>query len=222
MRKLSSESHVSPTRLSGTTLAVLVTTIVVGFSSLAPSASASEVSFTDGAYDAYRMPGNTGTPPSFQPPNPLLSDPKADILEVSFASVTTRKGGSHRRSYSASMAIAGAADPGYSYVVTGRFGPDCQLYHFLKPGITSFANAFCGSGDTRRFVGQVSGSAVVLDGTRLSATYTYMPKHLPPELRADTELGGLFAYTCVSDAQTLACTTGEVLDYIFSDQTFTI
>lgn len=184
---------------------------------------AEEVSFSDGADDAYRLPGTTGAPPPVQPPNALLSDPSADILGAGFATVTTSKGNPNLKSYSATMTITGPADPDYSYVVAGEFGPDCQLYHFLTPGITSSANAFCGSGETRRFIGRISGSAVVLNGSTLSATYTYMSKKLPSELATDTQLGPLFAFTCVSNLEGLGCQPQEVLDNALSPgDTFTI
>ena len=190
---------------------------------VASPAWAEEVTFSDGADDAYRVPGTTGSPPSAQPPNTLLSDPSADILEAGFATVTTSKANPNHKSYSATMSITGPADPDYSYVVAGEFGADCQLYHFLTPGITSFANAFCGSGESRRFIGRISGSAVVLNGTTLSATYTYMSKKLPSELAADTQLGPLFAYTCVSGLEGLGCQPQEVLDNALSPNgTFTI
>ena len=203
-----------------TALAALLTLATL---TVASPAWAEEVTFSDGADDAYRVPGTPGGPPSVQPPNALLSDPSADILEAGFATVVTTKGSPNHKSYSATMTITGPADPDYSYVVAGEFGPDCQLYHFLTPGITSFANAFCGSGETRRFIGRISGSAVVLNGTTLSATYTYMSKRHPSELAADTQLGPLFAFTCVSDLEGLGCQPQEVLDYARSPGgTFTI
>ncbi len=186
-------------------------------------ASAEEVTFADGAQDAYRVPGNPDSPPSAQPPNAVLSDPKADILEAGLANVVAAQGGPNHRSYSATMTIAGTPDPGYSYVVAGQFGGDCQLYHLLTPATTSSARAFCGSGETRRFVGSIQGSAVALDGNTVTATYTYMTKKLPAELAADTQLGPLFAYTCVSGLEGRGCRPAEVLDLANAPfSTFTI
>lgn len=200
----------------------LVAILTVATIATARPALATEVSFTDGAEDAYRVPGTVGSPPPAQPPSSLLSDPSADILEAGFANTEGRSGPNHR-SYSASMTITGPADGSYSYVVAGEFGPDCQLYHLLTPGTTSVANAFCGSGETRRFIGQIAGSAVTQSGNTLTATYTYIVKKLPAELRGDTELGPLFAFTCVSGLEGRGCRPEEVLDSATGlEKTFTI
>ena len=185
---------------------------------LASPAWAGEASFNDGADDAYRIPGTTGLPPATQPPIAVLSDPSADILEVGFATATTAKGKPNQKSYSITMSITGPADASYNYVVAGEFGEDCDLFHFLTPGTTSVANAFCDG--TSRFIGRIVGSAVVLNGTTLSATYTYTPEKLPAELAADTQLGPLYAYTCMRG---LECNSSEIIDWAHSpDGAFTI
>jgi hypothetical protein len=204
-----------PARIVGTFLFALTV-----MAATALPASAAQTSFTDGGNDAYRAPGVPLEPPPSQPPNPLLSDPKADILRVTFSNVTTS--GANRRSYTVSMSITGPADADYSYVAGGDFGAGCQLYHFLTPGITSKANAFCGSGDSRRLVDVISGSAVTLNGTTLSATYTYSVRKLSPELSADRTLGPLFAFTCVSGLEGLGCRPEEKLDTARSVKTFAI
>ena len=183
-------------------IAAIVTTAVTV---IALPALAEETSFTDGEHDAYNLSGGDSAPPSAQPPNPLLSDPNADILEAGFATATPAQGGPNHSAYTASITIKELAEDGYNYVVAGNFGTDCQIYHFLTPGITSFANAFCGTGEERRFIGRISGSAVVQDGNTVTATYTYMSKKLPAELAADPELGGLFAFSCVGGTADIGC-----------------
>lgn len=201
----------------------LIATTALTVIAMSLPAAAEEVTFSDGADDAYRIPGTTGWPPAAQPPSALLSDPSADILQAGFANVASTKESRNHRSYTATMTITGPTDASYSYVVAGEFGPDCQLYHPLTPGITSSARAFCGSGETRRLIGEISGSAVVLNGSTLSATYTYMTKKLPAELAADSQLGPLFAYTCVSGLEGRGCRPQEVLDVAESlTATFTI
>lgn len=183
---------------------------------VAPPAWAEEASFGDGADDAYRIPGYTGMPPAAQPPLALLSDPSADILEAGFA--TRASSNAYQKSYSVTMKITGPADESYKYVVAGEFGEDCDIFHLLTPGATSVANAFCDG--TSRFIGQIQGSAVVLNGTTLSATYTYTPKKLPAELAADRQLGPLYAYTCMRGLQ---CRSDEIIDWAYSaDGTFTL
>lgn len=184
---------------------------------------AQQVSFTDGADDAYRLPALTASPPAEQPPNPLLSDPKADILEVGLANLPSSKKERNRRSYTATLRVTGPADGGYHYFVAGRFGSDCYLFHSLTPGTTSYANAFCGSGETLRLIGRLSGSAVTVSGTTLSATYTYTAGKLPPELQGDPQLGPLEAYTCVRGLYENGCRLQDRLDYAVAElATFTI
>ena len=208
-------------KLGSTSLRVAAAALMVAV--LAAPASAETSTFTDGANDAYRVPGSEGSPPSFQPEAPLLSDPTADITAAGFETVSATKGSPKNRQYRASMTILGTPDPSYSYVVAGEFGDNCQLYHFLTPGITSFANAFCGPEGDRRFLGQIKGTVVQVNGSTLTATYTYSPRQLPAELAADTTLGPLFAFTCVSGDEGLGCRTYEALD-VAQDllKTFTI
>ena len=189
-------------------ITALATLLALTTLTIASPAWAEEVSFSDGAHDAYRIPGNNGMPLADQPPNPLLSDPGADILDVGLATVATSKGNAGRKSYSVTMSITGPADKGYNYVVAGKFGEDCDLFHFLTPGTTSVANAFCDG--TSRFIGQIVGSAVVANGTTLTATFTYMPKKLPAELAADTQLGPLYAYTCSTGDE---CRSDQIIDW---------
>jgi hypothetical protein len=203
--------------------ALLAALLTIAAVATALPAWAGEVVFSDGADDAYRVPGSPSSPPSTQPPNAILSDPAADILTAGFANIATSKGSATQRSYSVTMTIKGKPDPSYSYVVAGAFGPDCQLYHPLTPGTTSRARAFCGSGETRRFIGDLTGSNVVLNGNTLTATITFMAKRLPAELSADTTLGPLFAYTCVSGLEGSGCRPEETLDFAQDSlATFTI
>ena len=206
--------------LKGIRLVALAAMTVVA---VAAPASAETSMFTDGSNDAYRAPGSEESPPSFQPEAPFLSDPTADITAAGFETVSVAKGSPKSRHYRATMTILGTPDPSYSYVVAGAFGDNCQLYHFLTPGITSFANAFCGPEGARRFLGQIKGTSVEVNGSTLSATYTYTPRQLPAELAADTTLGPLFAFTCVSGDEGLGCRTYEALDVARDPlKTFTI
>lgn len=173
--------------------------------SLTVPADAATAQITDGPDDAYRLPG---TPlMASQPPNPILSDPKADIRSATFETVSAG------RSYSVRMDIATAPDPAYNYIAAGEFGEDCEIFHFLTPATVTKANMFCGPGH-ERFVGSYTGSLVVVQGNSVTATFTYQTRRLPPELRADTELRSLFAFTCKSVGSSWACPdSATTLDY---------
>ena len=187
----------------GCRAAALGLALALGFSAAPAGADLAQI--PDGSDDAYRVPGATWSPPAAQPPSALLSDPVADIVSGTFATV------SPGRSYSAAMEISGTPSGSYNYYVAGQFGTDCYLYHYLTPGRTAVANAFCGPDHT--FAGSISGSPVVQTGRRLSATFKYQSVHLPAELRADPQLRGLFAYTCTNEHGSRSCPAATVLDW---------
>lgn len=191
-------------------LSVSVVVVSALLSLTAAPASAATTTFTDGADDAYRLPEQPGWPISKQPPNPTLSDPTADILSVTLTNVaSTRK---QLVSYSVSMTITGTPDAGYSYVVAGDFGSSCTLYHFLTPGYTARANAFCDINGQYTYIGYIDGGAITVNGSTTSAVFTYDPRRLPAQLKADRELSPVYGYSCVSGAGGRGCHSNEVLD----------
>lgn len=201
----------------------LVGLLLLAIVATASPAAAEREAFTDRADDAYRMPGSSGTPPAAQVPNPLLSDPQADILEARFATVKSRR--ADHRSYSVTLNLAAVPDTRHAYVVAGRYGGECQLYHFITPKSEyRFANAFCGTDDDGRFsAGWISMGKVERTGTSLSATFTYKKGKLPPELRPERRLGPLFAYSCAPQEEyRVSCTTDEVLDFALTQDSFRI
>ncbi|MEY2432101.1 MAG: hypothetical protein QOC92_1826 [Acidimicrobiaceae bacterium] len=137
-----------------------------------------------------------------------------DIVQVGWApgfDVDTQRGG-----YSTSITVAGTARTDRWYVSYGVFtsdvpGEQCQLYNFLTPGITAYANAFCGSVNlgTRRLVGRVEGSQVTstptaTGGTLLTATFD--DSTLPPLLEASGRmLSNLSAFTCTGTTEGGGC-----------------
>lgn len=154
------------------------------------------VSYTDQADDAH---GQDDTP------NAALSQREFDILSVDWGPVSyvneQNPGG-----YSASMTLAGSARGDDAlYISWGRFGRDCRLYHYLTPGTTAYANAFCGSDHPSDFVGRVKGGPVTSTptqsgGTLLSATFDN--RGIPLQLKSARTLYHLSAYTC----------TGRIID----------
>ena len=190
---------------------------LVAIAGLVGSASAGAatgaVTFPDNAGDAYRLLGPAPLwPPPDQPPVPALSDSKADMTEVSLATVS-RKPNQHI--YSASMRVEGTPSPDYSYVVSGRFQQNCWIFHFLKPGTTAKANLFCDRDTDPRttltYIGRLAGSAVTLEGNTLRAEYT-VDNSIPSELAADRVIRDLVAFTCVSGLEGWGCRPHEVLD----------
>jgi hypothetical protein len=172
------------------------------------------VSYTDPADDAYGLAAQ-----------PTLSEPAFDILKVRWAPASEIDNQQH--GYSASITVAGAARNDGTYVTYGDFPSDvprerCQLYHFLTPGTTAFANAFCGSIDngTRRLVGSVRGSQVTSTRTAAGGTLliaTFDDSALPPLLESGGRmLFRLSAFTCAADpegpAAGLRCGFPEALD----------
>jgi hypothetical protein len=174
------------------------------------------VSYTDPAGDASGPAGHSA-----------LSQPAFDILEVRWAPASEVD--QQRRGYSSSITVAGAAWNDGAYVTYGDFPSDvpgerCQLYNILAPGITAFANVFCGTHDkgTRRFIGSVQGSQVTstrtaAGGTRLIATFddSSLPRLLESGGRM---LFRLSAFTCPADpegpAGSLRCGFEETLDEV--------
>jgi hypothetical protein len=172
------------------------------------------VSYTDPADDADGLAAN-----------PALSQPAFDILEVRWAPASEVD--EQQRGYSASITVAGAARNDGTYVTYGEFTSDvpgerCQLYHFLTPGRSAFANAFCGTVDdgTRRLVGRVQGSQVTSTPTAAGGTLliaTFDDSALPPLLESGGRiLFRLSAFTCAADpegpAPGLRCGSEETLD----------
>lgn len=175
-----------------------------------------------GAPVAYTDPADDVVGPSTQPP---VSPTAFDILHVAWEPAP---GG-----YSTSITVAGAARADGSYVSFGVFPSDvageaCELDHFLTPGTTAFADAFCGSpdGTTRRFIGRVQGSQVTSTpradgGTVLTATFD--DSALPPLLdAAGRKLFGLSASTCMSGQERPGCAFYLVLDSATSTASYRI
>ena len=156
-----------------------------------------------------------------------LSQPAFDILRVDWAPASQID--DQRRGYSTSMTIAGVARDDGDYVSYGLFydyssHETCELYHFLTPGTTAYANAFCGSifDGTRRSVGRVQGSRVSKTrtkdgGTLLTATFD------DAALPALVESGGrmlwyLSAMTCAPGSGALDC--NDTLDDASSGRSY--
>ena len=163
------------------------------------------------------------------PPNAALSQREFDILRVDWRPVAyvndESPGG-----YSTSMTIAGSArgwDDNAMYVSWAQFGRDCRLYHFLTPGTTAYANAFCDSysGHPWGFVGRVEGGPVTATptqsgGTLLSATFDN--RSIPPQLASARTLHNLSAYTCTGRIdEPLNVCDGE-LDWANSSRSYRI
>lgn len=190
---------------------MVVTAAAAAVTLSASPAGAATATLSDGADDAYRLTTAPIWPATNQPANPLLTDATADIRSATMTNVAAPR--KQLRAYTVSMTITGTPSTSYSYVVAGEFGDGCVLYHPVRPGITTRANAFCfPTGQPPRYLGRIEGSVVTLSGSTLTATFTYDPKQLPPELKADSSLSSLFAYTCVSGAEGLGCRPEEVLD----------
>lgn len=147
------------------------------------------VSYTDQADDAYGRGDGS--------PNAEQSQREFDILRVDWGPVS---GG-----YSTSITVAGSARSDGEYYSEGQFDPartppeGCWLTHFLTPGTTAFANAYCEG----RFVGRVEGGPVASTpttsgGTRLTATFDN--RTIPPEFEAARTLHNLAAWTHAPDS----------------------
>lgn len=163
----------------------------LGENSRSPETAGPPVHFTDQADDAYGRGDG--------PPNPELSEREFDILRVDWGPVPyvneQSPGG-----YSTSITVAGSARSDGEYISEGQFDPaktreDCWLAHFLPPGTTAYANAYCQG----RFVGRLEGGPVASTpttsgGTRLTATFDH--RAIPPEFEAARTLHNLAAYTC--------------------------
>jgi hypothetical protein len=175
------------------------------------------VSYTDDANDALALPTGAAA---------------VDIVQVGWApgsDVDKQQGG-----YVTSLAVAGTALADRSYVSYGEFpsdvpGEQCQLYHFLTPGITAFANAFCGTTDngTRRFVGRVEGSPVTSTPTAAGGTLlmaTFDDSALPPTLEAaGRKLSNLSAFTCSNGPESPGgCAFHLILDEARSTLTYRV
>jgi hypothetical protein len=175
--------------------------------------TAEPVSYTDKAGDA------TGDLPPGAPNQQAF-----DILRVDWAPVSP---GDYRRGYSTSMTVAGTPRGDGVYMTYGQFtnaGEVCQLYNILTPGATAYANAFCGNGETRRFIGRVQGGRVsstpTAGGTSLMATFD--DPALPTELEsAGRRLYGLGAFTALCAPE--QCTaTHENMDYASSSERYRV
>jgi hypothetical protein len=177
------------------------------------------VSYTDETDDASGLAGQPG-----------LSQPAFDIVYVEWAPASDVDG-QPQSEYSTSIMVAGAARDGGIYVSYGQFradGEQCQLYHFLTPGTTAFANAFCGATEqgTRRLVAHFDGSPVTSTptaggGTMLEATFN--DAAAPSELEANGRmLFELSAFTCAGGPATMGCGYHETLDYAQSWRSYRI
>lgn len=178
------------------------------------------VSYADAADDAYRLTLPDGTSGPSPVPNAALSNRALDLRQVDWAPAA-RGAKRSAAGYVSSVMVTGDASPDGSYVSYGSFtsgGKECQLYHFLTPGITAFANAFCGTqadGD-RAFIGRVSGGKVTATvtsggGTLLSAVFdnTRLPQEL---VAAGSTLTNLSAFTCMQGEEGVGCRPHEVQD----------
>lgn len=212
--------------MAASRLLILLVVPAIGLSGAAgaappePAQAGDPVSYTDLADDAYRLTLPDGSSAPAGVPDAARSIAPLDVLQVDWAPAAN----AHKRKgsgYVTSITVKGTASRDGSYVSYGHFtfgGDDCQLYHFLTPGITAFANAFCGTledGD-RVFVGRVSGSRVVATtttggGTVLSAVFDN--SRLPEELRAaGSTLHALAAFTCWQGDEGLGCRPYETQD----------
>jgi hypothetical protein len=155
-----------------------------GENSRGPVTAGPPVHYTDQADDAYSPRGG--------PPNAELNQREFDILRVDWAPESY--------GYSTSITVAGSARADGEYISEGQFDPartqgNCWLAHFLTPGTTAYANAFCEG----RFVARVEGGPVASTpttsgGTRLTATFDN--RAIPQEFEAARNLHNLAAYTC--------------------------
>lgn len=181
--------------------------------------AAPAVDYTDEAGDASGASGQ-----------PALSQPAFDIVHVEWAPASD-VGTQPQSIYSTSITVAGTARDGGIYVSYGQFRADgeyCQLYHFLTPGTTAYANAFCGSTaqGTRRLVGHFAGSPVTstptpAGGTMLQATFN--DAAAPSQLVASGRmLFELSAFTCAGGPATMGCGYYETLDYAHSWDSYRI
>lgn len=218
----STDGDAVPVRRLSAVLAVLTLPVVVlvtpaGAAPLDQQQAGDAVSYTDTAHDAYRTDPTATGDPLPAPPDPQRSSAALDIRQVEWAPAPSSRP-RHRGGYLTAMTVTGKASAEASYVSYGQFvhgGQTCQLYHFLTPGIDAFANAFCGSGPSRTFVGRVSGSAVLAEathdgGTRLSAVFD---SRLPAPLEdSGRTLNLLSAFTCVSGLEGLGCRPHEKQD----------
>ena len=176
------------------------------------------IHYTDQADDAYGQGGG--------PPNAELNQREFDILRVDWGPVSyvneQSPGG-----YFTSITIAGSARSDGEYISEGQFDPartppeGCWLSHFLTPGTTGRANAYCQG----RFVGYVKGGPVTSTptpsgGTRLAATFD--SRTIPPEFEAARNLHNLAAYTCPPSSCEGQFLVGRWVDYASSDLTYRV
>ena len=154
-----------------------------------------------------------------------LHRPAFDILWVGWGPASHVV--EQRRGYATSITVEGAARHDGVYVSYGEFysdvpGETCQLYHVLAPGITAYANAFCGTieAGTRRLVGQLEGSGVIsrrtaAGGTTLVATFD--DTALPAFVEAgDRMLWELSAFTCAEEPEGLLSGCYDYVDHAAS------
>jgi hypothetical protein len=211
------------------TLAVVVIASVAGFGLaqrnsdpgvfVATEGAGAPVTYTDPSGDAHGYAGL-----------PTLSHPEVDIVQVGWAPGSNVD--QHQGGYVTSLTVAGTALADRSYVSYGEFSSDvpgeqCQLYHFLTPGITAFGNAFCGEGNARRLVGRVEGSPVISTPTAAGGTLlmaTFDDSALPPMLEAaGRELSNLSAFTCSTGPESPGgCAFYTIMDEARSTLTYRV
>ena len=180
-----------------------------------PGTAGEPVSYTDDADDAHGFD-----------PTSTLNQPAYDILHVGWAPAS-HVDEQQRTGYATSITVGGAARDDGVYVSYGEFysdvpGETCQLYHVLAPGITAYANAFCGRIDagTRRLVGQLEGSRVISKRTAAGGT-TLMATFDDSALPAFVEAGGrmlweLSAFTCAQEPEDLLSGCYDDVDHAAS------
>ena len=133
-------------------------------------------------------------------PNPLLSDPGADIVNGGYAD--------HGDHYTVAMMLAGSARSDLSYVVGGTFEEGgCEVFHFVGP-TGGFANFFCRDADGGRvFVGRRSAAWTFTNGTTIGAVFR--DNAVPHKVGPGSSITGLQAFDCGTDDD---CWPEEIID----------
>ena len=187
------------------------------------SSERGEIQAAAGAGDAVSYPDEAG-----DGLGPGAEAAAFDIVRVGWA--PSSDGGEQRsEGYSTSITVAGEARDDGAYVSYGEFpsdvpGETCQLYHFLTPGTTASANAFCGFAETRRMVGQVQGSEVTSTSTSDGGTVliaTFDDSALPRALAGARVLSRLSAFTCAQEPEGPFCGHVAFLDEARATSTLT-
>ena len=194
--------------------------LFVGLSALGVPGLADAPQIVDDADDAYRYPDSPVGQPAKKPPNPLMSNPAADMLSVAFTNAAPRQPG-HDGGYSVAVTVAGEPHATYNYLVGGMWGDDdCYVIHFLKAGETRDANLTCYEGDKSRHIGKISGSIVSIDRNTIRASFSFRRFTLPGGLKVDPEIRELYAMSCPVTSKSWGC-NDDVIDWAFADSATT-